>query len=242
MLRGELRGNDVIVVSNREPYIHVRHGRRHRGPAAGERPRHRARADHARVLGHLDRARQRLGRSRDGRSPTTASRCRPEHPRYQIRRIWLIEGGGSRLLLRIRQRGPVAALPHRARAADVPHQRLASTTAASTRGSPTRSSRKPKTNDPIVLVQDYHFALLPRMIRERLPDATIITFWHIPWPNPEAFAICPWRERAARRPARQQHPRLPHAVPLQQFRRHRRPPARGARRPRNVHRLLPRRS
>ena len=49
------------------------------------------------------------------------------------------------------------------------------------------------TKDPVVLVQDYHFALLPRMIRDRLPDATIITFWHIPWPNPEAFAICPWR-------------------------------------------------
>ena len=44
-----------------------------------------------------------------------------------------------------------------------------------------------------MLVQDYHFALLPRMIRERLPAATIITFWHIPWPNPESFAICPWR-------------------------------------------------
>ncbi len=44
-----------------------------------------------------------------------------------------------------------------------------------------------------MLVQDYHFALLPRMIRERLPNATVITFWHIPWPNPEAFAICPWR-------------------------------------------------
>ncbi len=48
--------------------------------------------------------------------------------------------------------------------------------------------------DPIVLVQDYHFALLPRMIQEALPSATIISFWHIPWPNPEAFAICPWRE------------------------------------------------
>ena len=47
--------------------------------------------------------------------------------------------------------------------------------------------------DPVVLVQDYHFALLPRMIRQRLQKATIITFWHIPWPNPEAFAICPWR-------------------------------------------------
>ena len=45
-----------------------------------------------------------------------------------------------------------------------------------------------------MLVQDYHFALLPRMIRDKLPDATIITFWHIPWPNPEAFGICPWRE------------------------------------------------
>lgn len=45
-----------------------------------------------------------------------------------------------------------------------------------------------------MLVQDYHFALLPRMIRDELPDATVITFWHIPWPNPEAFAICPWRE------------------------------------------------
>jgi trehalose 6-phosphate synthase len=42
-------------------------------------------------------------------------------------------------------------------------------------------------------VQDYHLALVPRMIRERLPDATVITFWHIPWPNPEAFSICPWR-------------------------------------------------
>jgi len=45
-----------------------------------------------------------------------------------------------------------------------------------------------------VLVQDYHFALLPQMIREQLPEATIITFWHIPWPNPESFAICPWRD------------------------------------------------
>jgi trehalose 6-phosphate synthase len=48
-------------------------------------------------------------------------------------------------------------------------------------------------DDPIVLVQDYHFALAPAMIRARLPRATIITFWHIPWPNPERFGICPMR-------------------------------------------------
>ena len=43
--------------------------------------------------------------------------------------------------------------------------------------------------DPIVLVQDYHFALAPRLIRERLPRATIIMFWHIPWPNSQRFGI-----------------------------------------------------
>jgi trehalose 6-phosphate synthase len=52
-------------------------------------------------------------------------------------------------------------------------------------------------DDPIVLVQDYHFALLPRMVRQRLPKATIVTFWHIPWPNSETFSICPWREETA---------------------------------------------
>ena len=51
-----------------------------------------------------------------------------------------------------------------------------------------------KRPDPIVLIQDYHLALAPRMIRDRLPDATIITFWHIPWPNSETFGICPYKE------------------------------------------------
>jgi trehalose-6-phosphate synthase len=50
-----------------------------------------------------------------------------------------------------------------------------------------------RSEDPVVLVQDYHFALVPAMIRARLPRATVLTFWHIPWPNPESFSICPWR-------------------------------------------------
>ena len=47
---------------------------------------------------------------------------------------------------------------------------------------------------PIVFVQDYHFALLPQMLRDRLPDATIATFWHIPWPNAARFDRMPYRE------------------------------------------------
>ena len=46
---------------------------------------------------------------------------------------------------------------------------------------------------PLVLVQDYHFALAPADDpRARCRDATIVTFWHIPWPNAERFEICPW--------------------------------------------------
>jgi len=49
------------------------------------------------------------------------------------------------------------------------------------------------TENPVIFVQDYHFALLPRLIKNARPDARLAMFWHIPWPNPEAFAICPWQ-------------------------------------------------
>nr|MBU1327885.1 trehalose-6-phosphate synthase [Candidatus Omnitrophota bacterium] len=48
--------------------------------------------------------------------------------------------------------------------------------------------------DPFVFIQDYHFTMLPKMIKEKRPDATIALFWHIPWPNPEVFAICPYHQ------------------------------------------------
>ena len=48
--------------------------------------------------------------------------------------------------------------------------------------------------NPFVFIQDYHFTLLGRMIKEKRPDAVIALFWHIPWPNPEVFAICPYQQ------------------------------------------------
>ena len=110
-------------MSNREPYIHVRDGGRHRGAAPGQRARHGAGAGHARLLGNLDRARQRQSADRDvvdrhdrDRGAAGASR------RTHLRRVWLTADGRGRLLLRLRQRGSVAAVPHRARAADLPQQ------------------------------------------------------------------------------------------------------------------------
>ncbi len=47
---------------------------------------------------------------------------------------------------------------------------------------------------PFFLIQDYHFTLLPQMIRKERSDAVIGLFWHIPWPTPEVFRICPWKK------------------------------------------------
>ncbi|MBI3895812.1 MAG: trehalose-6-phosphate synthase [Acidobacteria bacterium] len=45
----------------------------------------------------------------------------------------------------------------------------------------------------LVFVQDYHFALLPRLVKQRCPQAVVAHFWHIPWPSPESLQICPWQ-------------------------------------------------
>ena len=112
-------------------------------------------------------------------------------------------------------------MPHRARAADLPHRRLGAVPRGQRSSFADAVVEEAHSDDPVVLVQDYHFALLPRMIRERLPKATIITFWHIPWPNPGVVRHLPVARGAARRHARQRHPRLSHAVPLQQLPRYR---------------------
>lgn len=52
--------------------------------------------------------------------------------------------------------------------------------------------------EPCVLIQDYHFTLLPSMIKAVRPDARVAVFWHIPWPNPETFGICPWQKELVR--------------------------------------------
>ncbi|HWL95454.1 MAG TPA: trehalose-6-phosphate synthase, partial [Phycisphaerae bacterium] len=44
-----------------------------------------------------------------------------------------------------------------------------------------------------VLVQDYQLALLPALLKAARPEIQVGIFWHVPWPNPEAFRICPWR-------------------------------------------------
>src|SRR5438046_10302026 len=144
------------------------------------------------MLGNVERAWQWQRRPRHRRRARPPARAAGKAELHAAPRV-AHPRGRTGLLLQLRQRRAVAVVPHRARATGVPHAGLGAIRArepALRRHGQDRGAHR----RPVVLVQDYHFALLPRMIRERLPDATIITFWHIPWPNPEAFAICPWRD------------------------------------------------
>jgi trehalose 6-phosphate synthase len=193
ILHRELRGNDVIVVSNREPYIHVHEGdaialqRPASGLVTAVEPIMRACSGTwiAHGSGSADRAvvdrHDRVAAPGDG-------------PGYQLRRIWLTPEEERGYYYGFANEGlwPLSHIAHvrpTFRTADWIQYERVNRRFAETVVEEARSV------DPIVLVQDYHLALVPRMIRERLPKATIITFWHIPWPNPEAFAICPWREQ-----------------------------------------------
>ncbi|HSD39945.1 MAG TPA: trehalose-6-phosphate synthase [Rhodocyclaceae bacterium] len=192
ILQNELRSDDVIVVSNREPYVHQHVGdhievqRPASGLVTAVEPIMRACSGTwiAHGSGSADRAtvdeKDRVG-------------VPPEKHAYLLRRIWLTPEEEAGYYFGFANEGlwPLCHIAHVRpvfRSADWAHyvsvnRKFADAVVA-----------EAKSSSPIVLVQDYHFALLPRMIRERLPDATIITFWHIPWPNPESFAICPWRD------------------------------------------------
>ncbi len=50
-------------------------------------------------------------------------------------------------------------------------------------------------DNAFIWINDYHLALLPKMLKDKNPSLTIGTFWHIPWPTYEIFRICPWRKQ-----------------------------------------------
>jgi trehalose 6-phosphate synthase len=191
-LRRRLADGDLFVVSNREPYMHQRNGATIEvvvppsGLVTALEPvlnacdgtwiAHGSGNADAEVVGATDRL-----------------RVPPEDPRYSLRRVWLSKEEEEGYYYGFANEGlwPLCHIAHTRplfRAADWQFYE--------------EVNRKFKdavlqeienVSKPVVLVQDYHFALLPRMIKEKRPDARVAIFWHIPWPNPEAFGICPWQ-------------------------------------------------
>lgn len=191
-VRSRLADGRLFVVSNREPYTHV-----HRGksievsvPASGLVTAIEP------VLCACDGTWVAHG-SGDADEETVDAHDRlmvpPEDPHYTLRRVWLSKEEEEGYYYGFANEGlwPLCHIAHTRplfRASDWEHYQQVNRKFAKA-----LLEEMHGVSHPVVLVQDYHFALLPRMIKERRPDARLAIFWHIPWPNPEAFGICPWQ-------------------------------------------------
>jgi trehalose 6-phosphate synthase len=195
-LKQHLHGERVVILANREPYIHekVDDGVRVLHPASGLvtalEPVMRACSGVwvAHGAGSADRA------TVDAHDRV---RVPPGEESYVVRRVWLDADEEQGYYYGFSNEGlwPLCHLAHNRpifREGDWQHYVTVNRRFADA------VCDEVDSDDPIVLVQDYHFALAPQMIRERLPRATILTFWHIPWPNAERVGICPWRETLLR--------------------------------------------
>jgi trehalose-6-phosphate synthase len=192
LLREQLSEDEIILVSNREPYIHVRsaQGIRVQRPASGlvTGVEPVMRACSGTWIAHGAGSADREAADAEGRLKVP-----PDNPSYTLRRLWLSKEEEKGYYYGFANEGlwPLCHLAHVRpvfRTEDWEQYRRVNERFAEA------VVVEADTDDPVVLIQDYHFALLPRMIRDRLPKATVITFWHIPWPNPESFGICPWRD------------------------------------------------
>lgn len=189
-----LHGEKVVILANREPYIHER-------PANGEEVRvlHPAsglvtalepvmRACSGTWIAHGSGSADQDTADRHGRV-----RVPPGEESYLLRRVWLSPEEEKGYYYGFSNEGlwPLCHIAHTRpifRSEDWKHYQAVNQKFADAVCAEVDSV------DPIVLVQDYHFALAPRLIRERLPRATVIMFWHVPWANSQSFGICPWRK------------------------------------------------
>lgn len=191
-LTQHLQGERIVILANREPYIHelTERGVHVVHPASGLvtalEPVMRACSGVWVAHGSGSADREMVDESDRVRVP-------PGEESYLIRRVWLSSEEEAGYYYGFSNEGlwPLCHVAHTRptfRADDYEHYKRVNRKFADA------VCAEVDSEDPIILVQDYHFALAPKMIRERLPRATIISFWHIPWPNAERVGICPWRE------------------------------------------------
>jgi trehalose-6-phosphate synthase len=189
----ELEGRTIFVISNREPYMHTKIGRKVECivPAGG-------------LVTALDPMLRACGGcwiahgSGDADFETADKNGKlqvpPEEPMYTLKRVWLTKEEEEGYYYGFANEGvwPLCHITHIRPDFNLEdwiyYQKVNEKFCEAI-----LEEIKDET-EPLILIQDYHFALLPFLIKSRRPDAKVSIFWHIPWPNPEAFSICPWQK------------------------------------------------
>ncbi len=193
-VRAKLDGSQLFVVSNREPYTHQSNGSEVEivvppsGLVTALEP----------ILNACDGTWIAHGSGNaDAEGVDSHDRLRvpPEDPHYTLRRVWLTKGEEEGYYYGFANEGlwPLCHIAHTRplfRTTDWQHYQDVNLKFMSALLDEIENVSK-----PVILLQDYHFALLPRLIKQKRPDARVAIFWHIPWPNPEAFGICPWQRQ-----------------------------------------------
>lgn len=192
-VRSKLNGQPLFVVSNREPYMHNRKGKELECivPASGLvtalEPVLKACGGTWIAQGSGDADREVVDEHDRVKVPS-------DEPQYVLRRVWVDKNLDEGFYAGFANEGlwPLCHIAHNRptfRPTDwdayvAVNQKFALSVLEEVKNVPA----------PNILIQDYHFALLPAMIKTERPDARIALFWHIPWPNPESFGICPWHK------------------------------------------------
>jgi len=187
------KGKTIILVSNREPYIHTRKGNEitYHVPASG-------------MVTAVEPIMQACGGTWIAHGSGEADHevvdaenkisVPPDDPKYVLQRIWLTEEETKGFYTGFSNEG-LWPLFHHAhtrpifRKEDwVEYKKVNGKFAQAVLGAIQKKEK------PIILVQDFHLALLPRMIKKSRSDAQVGIFWHIPWVGSESFSICPWKK------------------------------------------------
>lgn len=188
-----LNGKKMIVVSNREPYMHIHEGKEIKCivPASGMitamEPILKACGGLWIASGSGDADKETVDKDDKVQVP-------PLNPKYTLKRVWLTKEEESHYYYGFSNEGlwPLCHLAHTRptfRIEDWEYYKKVNEKFAETILEECKDEEQ-----PFILIQDYHFALLPELIKRKKPRARVAIFWHIPWPNPESFGICPWQK------------------------------------------------
>lgn len=193
VMRIKLEDRPLFVVSNREPYMHIKNGKEIQCivPASGLVT---ALEPVLNACGGTWIAQGSGNADRETVDKNDRLRVPPQEPKYILRRVWVPKDLEEGFYSGFSNEGlwPLCHIAHTRPIFRT--QDWEAYQAVNKKFAEAVLKEVEEISDPHILIQDYHFALLPKLIKERKPQAKVAIFWHIPWPNPESFGICPWQK------------------------------------------------